>query len=323
MAGSRLNAVHAQRLGQARRIRVLFHRFRAKLDRKLTEHAVAGVRERGFDVLFAVRIRAGHDITADFDRAGAVPLSLEQVGNVLDCGVQRHDLEDRAGNGVRGQQAVDVNAVPRRVVVRNIGRIGRVERRRRDHAEDLAGLVVVNADRAALTAERLIGHAVQLGVDGQIDAVARAERRVRARQQVVAGQLVRERGQRTRADVAGRVAHSVQRRAADRTVLVIDTLAVLGERREHDAPAVDDGAALEYAGVVVQMAVVGVGRPVVAVRDKAEAEKRKSDAEQRRQNEAEHAAFFDFTHLFSPPLSARGGSAAARRTKRSGVCRSP
>ena len=186
MSRSGLDAVHAQRLGQSRRIGIFFHGRRAELNGKLTEHAVAGICERGLDVLFAVRIRAGHGVAADLDRAGAVPLSLEQVGDVLDRGVQRHDLEDRAGNGIRGQQAVNVNAVPRRVIRRDIRRIGRVERRRRDHAEDLARLVVVNADRAVLTAERLIGHAVELGVDGEIHAVARAERRIRAREQIVA-----------------------------------------------------------------------------------------------------------------------------------------
>mgnify|MGYP000667718971 CR=1 FL=1 len=38
-----------------------------ELNGKLTEHAVAGICERGLDVLFAVRIRAGHGIAADLD----------------------------------------------------------------------------------------------------------------------------------------------------------------------------------------------------------------------------------------------------------------
>ena len=86
--------------------------FAAEFDSQLTEHTVARVGERFLDILFAVSVRAGDFLATDVDRAGARPLALEQVGDVLDSGVDGHNLEDRARNRVRGQQAVDVNAVP-------------------------------------------------------------------------------------------------------------------------------------------------------------------------------------------------------------------
>ena len=248
-----------------------------------------------------MRIRTGNYVAADLDRTRASPCAAEQVGQVFDRRVERHHLEDRAGDRVCQQQTVDVHAFPSRVLRVDGGRVGRVKGRGRNHAQDLARLVVVHTHRAAHPAQRLIGDVVEVSVDGQIQVVARAERRIYAGQQVVAGQLIRECGQRTRTDVARRVAHRVQRGATNVAVRIIGAVAVLVQRGEHITVPVKNSTALELAGIAVQMPVIGIGGPVAPVYNKLEAENSQSEAEQRRQDQAEHTAFFDFPHLVHLP----------------------
>ena len=162
LADRGLNAVHLDGLGQSCRIRVFLHGFAAEFDGQLTEHTVARVGERFLDILFAVSVRAGDFLAADVDRAGARPLALEQVGDVLDSGVDGHNLEDRARNRVRGQQAVDVNAG---IVRRNVRRIGRIERRCGHHAQNFTGFIVINANRSVHSVQSLIGDIVQIGIN--------------------------------------------------------------------------------------------------------------------------------------------------------------
>ena len=165
LADRGLDAVHLDGLGQSCRIRVFLHGFAAEFDGQLTEHTVARVGERFLDILFAVSVRAGDFLAADVDRAGARPLALEQVGDVFDSGVDGHNLEDRARNRVRGQQAVDVNAVPRGIVRRNVRRIGRIKRRCGHHAQNLTGFIVINANRSVHSVQSLIGDIVQIGIN--------------------------------------------------------------------------------------------------------------------------------------------------------------
>ena len=318
LADRGLDAVHLDGLGQSCRIRVFLHGFAAEFDGQLTEHTVARVGERFLDILFAVSVRAGDFLAADVDRAGARPLALEQVGDVLDSGVDGHNLEDRARNRVRGQQAVNVNAVPRGIVRRNVRRIGRIKRRCGHHAQNFTGFIVINANRSIHSVQSLIGDIVQIGINRQIQAVAGAERRIYAGEQIVAGQLIRERGERTRADVAVFVAYGVQCGAPDGCVIVVDAVAVLVERGQHIAVPVEDGAAFQLTGVVIEMTVVRVGGPVAAVHDKPEAEERQTQTEQCGEDQTENTAFFDFPHGYSSPLSSRR---LGRRTANDAFCR--
>jgi hypothetical protein len=114
-----------------------------------------------------------------------------------------------------------------------------------DQAEDLPGLVVVDRHGARLPAQRLIGHAVVIGVDGEVEAVAPLGAEGPA-QQVVARELVGKGVEGAGADVALQIPHHVERGLADGLVVVIGAPAV-DHGGEHVPVPVQHGAAGQFA----------------------------------------------------------------------------
>ena len=135
-------------LEQSGRAGVALERLAAELHGELRIDAVAGVGEGAVEVHRPVGVRAGDRIAADFDAPGAGEAALEDVGQLLDGGGGRDDLEHGAGRECRGEDAVHVHAVIAAVAVGDRGRIGGVEVGGGDHAENLPGLVVIDRDGA-------------------------------------------------------------------------------------------------------------------------------------------------------------------------------
>ena len=270
----------------------------------LGEGDVAGVGQRLFKGLGIVFARAVDLDPGDIALALAVEAALLDVGDSLDRGGRRHQLEDRAGDEDGGQGAVDKGALSRNGVW-----VGRVDRRGGDHAHELAGFVVCDEDAALLPVQRGVGGVVEPRVDieprrGGGGAGGAGEQR-KALHPVPVG------GEDARACAPPVVAGHVVAGRAGQRVGGIEVF-VGREGGQHDAVAVE-----QLAGGAGVEAVEGQ-RPVRAVVDVAQHIGGEADDDQRGQQQDREGPAGDLFHASSASSSSGSSGGGALRIRSPG-----
>ena len=116
---------------------------------------------------------AGNGYAGYFIFALAVEGALVYIWDVLNSGGRGDKLKGRAGGESGGETAVEVRPVRDAVFY-----IQRVDRRSRDHAEKLAGLIVADEHRGVmLRVEKLVYFIVEPCVDGESEGAVLCARR--------------------------------------------------------------------------------------------------------------------------------------------------
>ena len=301
-ARSGLDAVEAVLSGDAGLFGVLFQYRGADFQSDVREGAVTGIGERILKALRAVPIRAGDPVglrIAEGDDFRAGVLIAVQPVERLDRGGRRDDLEDRAGDEGAGNEFVVVGAV--HVFAGKVRRIGRIVVGGTDHAEDFAGLVVVDADGAVAACQCAVGGGAGVGIDRQDQMAAVAGDRMRTGQETVADQFVGEDPVGPGRYVADRIPDRMQGGGADVVALVVVGHAGVGVLHQQRLIAVVDRAFAEIA-VGVDIPVARVGGPVAAVSGEFINIVAEPHQQDQRQCDAEARTLFHFFHLSAPPL---------------------
>ena len=155
---------------------------------------------------------------ADFNPAFAAEGPLKQVWDDVDGRRRCDSLENRPRNHRRPQHPVDEHAFIGRVVVPNLRRVLGVEGGRGNHAQNLAGFIIVDSHRPPPAVQSAVGGGAELGVQGQRQILSAA---VDSSNGVITGQLAGEAGLDARTHPALGVAYGVHRAQPDGPAVVI------------------------------------------------------------------------------------------------------
>ena len=160
------------------------------------------------------------------------PGALGKVRGLLQSRHQRHGLIDGAGRKRGGEKTVDIGAFIAVVGLDVRRHVHRIIAGRGNHAQDLAGFIIVYRHGTRVTAQRLIRLVIIAGVDGEIQIAAGVGAKG-AVEQIVTGELIGKCVEGTGADVALQVSHRVERGLADIHIIIISALSVVCHGGEH------------------------------------------------------------------------------------------
>ncbi len=166
--GGRLQPAYLVGVSETRLSGIGGHHIGTELNGQLGKHAVTGVRISAVDIHFTVRGGAGHRFAAHQGRAGTGKRACKEIGQLFYGGAQRNGFKDRAGHKGAGEKAVDVYPVVLGIALLDFGRVRRIKGGRGEKAEHLAGFIIVHAHGAFPTVQGLIGHIVEVRVDGKV-----------------------------------------------------------------------------------------------------------------------------------------------------------
>ena len=120
----------------------------SQLHRQLGIHPVAGAGEGVGEIHLSVGVGAGDDLIPDGNAAVAGEGALLHAGQLLQRRSGGDHLEHGAGGVQTGQEPVQIHTLIVAVVVADLRRVGGVEGGVGDHAEDIAGLIVIHGGHA-------------------------------------------------------------------------------------------------------------------------------------------------------------------------------
>ena len=251
------------RLGHLELLDIFYHIVLTDQTDDLGKGAVAGIGKGAFQRQLTVGFLAGDSVHAVLIGAGAGEGSVQDVRHAFQRCSRGNDLENGARNIGRLGEAVEIDAVVGAGgIVPDIRHIVGVIGRRGHSAEDLAGLIVVDADGPLPVPQGFQCGSLNICRQGQLRKAVGAAVGIQAVHHVVAGHLSGVVGDRRGADLALPVAQPVERRLADRLIVRVDPGGC--QVQEHGARPVYHLAAADV-GAVVNMGRTGRDHPLVCL----------------------------------------------------------
>ena len=253
-------------------------------------------------------VGAGDDLIPDGNAAVAGEGALLHAGQLLQRRSGGDHLEHGAGGVQTGQEPVQIHTLIVAVVVADLRRVGGVEGGVGDHAENIAGLMVVHGGHALPAVQRLPRRPAEVGIYGEIYLVTAGEG---AGKGVKADEPGLERLQCRGGDVPQLIPHGVEGGLPQGAVLVIDAG---GAVIEDGAVAVQHLTGADHA-VGVGMTVGGEGGPRLPPEGVAQAEQRQPQPQQYDQQQEQDGAEFHLLHRASsfPKMSSVATPSSSRK----------
>ena len=258
-SGGRRRAVKAVAARDADLLGIAHQRLWAELRCDLAENDVAGMGQRLFKVQRAVHAVALDGLAADDGAALAGERPGSDIRDLIQRGCSRDELEDGARRIGSMQEAVDIHALIGLGAALHVRHIVRVVGWGGDGAENLARLVIIDADGSLAPVERGQRRALHVCAYGQHHPALALAGGIGAVDAVKSDKLRTVFLQQERRDIALTVAEQVQHAAAQRGTVGIG-LAVRGI--EHDGTAAVDDLAAVHNAVRIDMGAVLERDPV-------------------------------------------------------------